>query len=64
MEKQKLLSKQECYDALEQTRKNIINKYCCRLHIIDPEDAKLVSEIEESQRLIRIEIIKESNSPV
>jgi hypothetical protein len=54
----KLLSQKEVYAALEQTRKNIISKYCCREHIVNPVDAKAVMEIEETQRLLRIEMSK------
>jgi hypothetical protein len=46
------------YEELEKEREKIINQYCCRLHIIDPDDVKRVTEIEEAQRLLRIKEVE------
>ena len=45
------------YEELENRRREIVNRYCCRLHIIDPDDAEEVTEIEEKQRLLRLQKI-------
>ncbi len=42
------------YQELEEKRRAILKKYCCRLHIIDPNDADEICRIEETQRLLRI----------